>query len=82
VGHYRLPAINVTWWDAAGGESRTASVPALDVEVGEGSYQAPFSLNEDLRALGQGVQISIASHGLLLGLLALLLGGLAWSGRA
>ena len=82
AGHFQLPAIDVTWWDAASGESRTASVPALDVEAGEGSYLAPFSLSEDLRALGQGAQVSIASHGLLLVLVLLLVGGLAWAGRA
>ncbi|MFV3290343.1 hypothetical protein ACNFBR_16540 [Pseudomonas sp. NY11955] len=82
AGHYRLPAIEVTWVDANSGEPRTASVPALDIEVGKGSYQAPFSLSEDLRALGQGAQISIASHWLVLALLALLLGGLGWAGRA
>lgn len=81
AGHYRLPAITVKWWDAATGEPHTASVPAMDLEVGEGRYQAPFSLSEDLRALGQGARISIASHGLLLVLMALLLGGLGWAGR-
>jgi len=80
-GHYRLPAIEVTWWDAKSGDPHTASVPALDLEVGEGSYQAPFSLREDLRALGQGAQLSIAGHGVLLVLLASLLGGLAWAVR-
>ncbi|WP_426807888.1 hypothetical protein ABOC32_15860 [Pseudomonas sp. WOUb67] len=80
-GRYRLPAIEVTWWDTTRNEPRTASVPALDMEVGEGSYQAPFSLSKDLRALGQGVQVSIAGHGLLLVLLASLLGGLAWALR-
>ncbi|WP_060492493.1 BatD family protein [Pseudomonas sp. NBRC 111140] len=82
AGHYRLPAIEVTWVDAASGEPRTASVPALDMEVGKGSYQAPFSLSEDLRALGRGAQISIASHWVVLVLLALLVGGLGWAGRA
>lgn len=82
AGHYRLPAIEVQWWDATSGEQRRATVPAVDVEAGEGTYQAPFSLSEDLRVLGQGARVSIASHGLLLVLLVLLVGGLAWAGRA
>ncbi|MFJ4431226.1 hypothetical protein ACIPZG_09660 [Pseudomonas sp. NPDC089395] len=82
AGRYRLPAIEVKWWDAATGEPHTASVPAVDVVAEAGSYQAPFSLKEDLRALGQGAQVSIASHGLLLLALLLVLGSLAWVGRA
>ncbi|WDY56108.1 hypothetical protein [Pseudomonas sp. PSKL.D1] len=81
AGRYQLPAIEVQWWDAATGQSRSTSVPAIDIEAGKGTYQAPFSLSEDLRALGQGAQVSIASHGLLLVLLVLL-GSLAWAGRA
>jgi hypothetical protein len=82
AGHYRLPAIEVKWWDAATGESHTATVPAVEVVAEKGSYQAPFSLKEDLRALGQGAQVSIASHWLLLLALLLVLGSLAWIGRA
>lgn len=81
AGRYQLPAIDVQWWDAITGQARTLTVPAVDLEAGEGSYQAPFSLREDLRALGQGAQISIASHGVLLALLLLLLAGLAWAAR-
>lgn len=82
AGRYQLPAIDVRWWDATTGQARTASVPAVDLEAGEGSYQEPFSLREDLRALGQGAQVSIASHGVLLALLVLLLAGLAWAARS
>ncbi|WP_100933464.1 BatD family protein, partial [Pseudomonas plecoglossicida] len=80
AGHYRLPAIEVQWWDAATGEPHTASVPAVEVVAEAGSYQAPFSLAEDLRALGQGTQVRIASHWLLL-LVLLVLGAVAWGGR-
>lgn len=82
AGHYRLPAIEVQWWDAVTGEPHTASVPALELEVEEGVYQAPFSLSEDLRALGQDAQVSISRHGVLLAVLLLLAGGVAWAGRA
>jgi len=81
AGHYRLPAIEVQWWDAATGEPRTASVPAVEVVAEAGTYQAPFSLAEDLRALGRGTQVTIASHWLLLLALLLVLGAVAWGGR-
>ncbi len=81
AGRYQLPAIELHWWDAASSQLRTASVPALAFEAGEGSYQAPFSLNEDLRALGLRTQISLTSHALAV-MLLLLLVGLAWAGRA
>ncbi|WEL57728.1 hypothetical protein PZ739_11435 [Pseudomonas kermanshahensis] len=82
AGRYRLPAIDLQWWDAATGEQHSVSVPAVELVAEEGVYQAPFSLAEDLRALGQNARVSIASHGLLLTLALLLLGGLAWAGRA
>jgi len=81
AGHYSLPAIEVQWWDAATGEPHTATVPAVEVVAEAGTYQAPFSLAADLRALGQGAKVSIASHWLWgLALLAVL-GVLAWVGR-
>ena len=82
AGHYRLPAIEVKWWDATTGEPRTASVPAVEVVAEAGAYQAPFSLSDDLRALGQGAQVRLAGHGWVLLGLVLLLGTLAWMGRA
>ncbi|BBH45654.1 hypothetical protein [Pseudomonas sp. KU43P] len=81
AGHYRLPAIEVKWWDAATGESHTATVPAVEVVAEAGTYQAPFSLKEDLRALGQGARVSIASHWLWLLTLLLVVIALAWAGR-
>lgn len=82
AGRYRLPAIELHWWDAASGEQHTVAVPAVELVAQEGAYQAPFSLAEDLRALGQGARVSVATHGLLLALALLLFGGLAWAGRS
>lgn len=80
-GNYRLPAIELHWWDAATGAEHTVSVPAVDLQAAAAQYQVPFSLTEDLRALGQGAQVRVASH--WLGLLVLLLvAGLAWATRA
>ncbi|HKS15544.1 MAG TPA: hypothetical protein VJS90_21150, partial [Pseudomonas sp.] len=81
AGRYRLPAIELHWWDAATGEPRSVSVPAVELMAEEGVHQAPFSLADDLRALRQGASVSMATRGLLLTLALLLLGGLAWAGR-
>lgn len=78
AGHYRLPAIELHWWDAASGEARTVSVPAVEIEsAAAAGYQAPFSITEDLRELGRRTQVHIAGHWLLLLGALLLVGGAA-----
>lgn len=81
AGKYSLPAIELKWWDAATGEAHSVTVPAVELEAAKGAYQAPFSINEDLRALGQKARVKISGHWLLLGLLVALLAGLAYFGR-
>ena len=77
AGNYQLPAIELQWWDLTTNQMRTATVPAQDFEVtGEQAYQAPFSIAEDLQALGQSARIHIAQYWLLLATL-LVFGGLA-----
>lgn len=77
AGDYQLPAVELQWWDLTSNQMRTATVPAQDFEAsGEQAYQAPFSIAEDLQALGQSARIHIAQHWLLLVTL-LLFGGLA-----
>ncbi|MCY1536939.1 Oxygen tolerance [compost metagenome] len=66
AGHLELPAIEYKWWDASTGEAHRVSVPAVELEAAKGSYQAPFSIDEDLRALGQHARVRLAGHGLLL----------------
>ncbi|AYF86688.1 MULTISPECIES: BatD family protein [unclassified Pseudomonas] len=81
IGTYSLPAVELKWWDAATGEAQSVSVPAVPLEAAKGAYQAPFSINEDLRALGRKAQVRISGHWLLLAVLLSLLAGLAYFGR-
>ena len=77
AGDYRLPAIELQWWDLTANQMRTATLPAQTLEAtGDSAYRAPFSIAEDLQALGQQTRIHIAQHWLLLAVLAVL-GGLA-----
>lgn len=62
-GNYRLPAIELHWWDAATGAEHTVSVPAVDLQAAAAQYQVPFSLTEDLRALGQGARSGLPAIG-------------------
>ncbi|AGI24302.1 hypothetical protein H681_12160 [Pseudomonas sp. ATCC 13867] len=83
AGEYRLPAIELHWWDATTGEARTASVPALEIEASAAAgYQAPFSITEDLRELGRKTQVRIAGHWLLLLGALLLVGVLGYAWRS
>lgn len=64
-GDFSLPAIELKWWDSAG-QVHTANVPEVTFEATGGStYQAPFSLAEDLRRLGHRGRLHIAHHWLL-----------------
>ncbi|WP_243055230.1 BatD family protein [Pseudomonas sp. BP01] len=81
-GHYRLPAIELRWRDATSAELHTLSVPAVDIEATQGGYQAPFSITDDLRELGQRGRVTIAGHWLGLAAAVLLLAGLGWVLRA
>lgn len=72
AGDYQLPAIELQWWDAATGEPRRATLPAIDVTVIDGGYKAPFSIDQDLRALGRQAQLRLPGHWLwAVGLLVL-----------
>ncbi|MNF82027.1 hypothetical protein D3C84_643210 [compost metagenome] len=55
AGHYRLPAIELHWWDPATGQVRSLSAEAIEFEaVPASAYQPIFSLAEDLRRLTGG----------------------------
>ncbi|MDD1013899.1 hypothetical protein [Pseudomonas rubra] len=82
AGHYRLPAIVYSWRDAASGEVHQVRVPAVDFDAGALSYQAPFSISEDLRALGHQARIRVGERWLLLGGCLLAFAALAWLVRA
>ena len=76
AGSYRLPAMQVQWWDAAAGQLRSAEVPAVEFEAqANTAYRLPFDLQADLRRLGRGQHIQLSRLGLLIacGLLLLAL---------
>ncbi|AIL61654.1 BatD family protein [Pseudomonas alkylphenolica] len=65
-GPLSLPAIAFDWWDASSGEARSTVVDAVSFEAGKGNYSAPFSINDDLRALGRQAHVRLSGHWLLL----------------
>jgi hypothetical protein len=81
AGHYQLPAIELQWWDAATGEARQAALPSVDFDVVEGSYKAPFSIDEDLRALGREAQLRLPAQWLWLIGLVVFAAGLMYVSR-
>ncbi len=78
AGHYQLPAIELQWWDAASGQARQATLPPVDLNVTEGTYKAPFSIDGDLRALGRQAQLRLSAQWLWLIGLLLFGGGLMY----
>ncbi|MNH85469.1 hypothetical protein D3C73_379100 [compost metagenome] len=77
-GHFTLPPIRLTWWDAGSGQSRELTVPEVALSAAAGTYQAPFSISEDLHALGQQARITLAGKGVLLIGLGLMAVSLLW----
>jgi len=65
AGALALPAIELKWWDAAG-QAHAVAVDAVTFEAVAAQYRAPFSIDEDLRALGQQARIKVGGHGLLI----------------
>ncbi|WP_336334507.1 BatD family protein [Pseudomonas putida] len=82
AGKHRLPAIDYQWRDATTGEVRHVRVPEVVLEATAVSYKAPFSISDDLRALGHDARIRIGGQGLLLVACLLAFAVLAWTGRA
>ena len=81
-GSYRLPAMQVHWWDAAAGQRRSAEVPAVEFEAQANSaYRLPFDLQADLQRLGRGQHIQLSWFSLLLAGGLLLLGFAGYLGR-
>ncbi|MBB3105100.1 BatD family protein [Azomonas macrocytogenes] len=77
-GHYRLPAIDLQWWDITTSQARSASVPALEFDAQtNNAYQVPFSVTEDLERLSQSTRLHLSRHGLDLAAL-LLVAWLLW----
>ncbi|WP_440466493.1 hypothetical protein ACKI1H_23180 [Pseudomonas sp. YH-1] len=79
-GEFVLPAIELQWWQAGSGAQQASAVPLLKVSAsGNASYQAPFSISDDLRELGRRTQVRIAGHWLALAATLVLLAALAYA---
>lgn len=82
-GDFRLPEIELPWWDIAAGQARSVKVPSVEFQAKAGAgYQAPFSITDDLRALGQQAQVRIAGHWLALAAVLLVGIPLLYFGRS
>ena len=81
AGRYQLPSIELQWWDAATGEARQAKLPSIDVDAIDGGYKAPFSIDQDLRALGRQAQLRLPDNGLWAAGLLMLGAGLIYLAR-
>ncbi|MFU2325902.1 hypothetical protein [Pseudomonas sp. NFX98] len=76
-GHYKLPPIEVKWWDASTGQTRTAQVPEIDFDAAANSaYKPVFSITEDLKKLGRQNSLHLSGYGLGLFVLLLVVAGL------
>lgn len=68
AGAYSLPAVEIRWWNVATGKEERAVLPAQRFEAREGAaYQAPFSVEQDLRDMGRQVQVRVPGGWLALG---------------
>ncbi|AZL68684.1 BatD family protein [Pseudomonas oryziphila] len=82
AGRYQLPEITYQWRDATSGEVHQTKVPAVALEATAGAYQAPFSINDDLRAMGHQARLRLGGHWLLVVAVVLGAGALGWGLRA
>lgn len=63
AGDFRLPAIALSWWDLSAGMSRSLAADAFEFQVRAASgYQAPFSIDDYLRALNRQVPLRLSGH--------------------
>jgi hypothetical protein len=82
AGRYQLPEITYQWRDATSGEVHQTKVPAVELEATAGAYQAPFSISDDLRAMGHQARLRLGGHWLLVVAVVLGAGALGWGLRA
>jgi len=81
AGPLKLPAIAFDWWDASSAEARSTTVDAVSFDADKGNYSAPFSINDDLRALGRQAHVRLSGHWLLLSAVVLAGACLIYFGR-
>ncbi|MBK6296098.1 MAG: BatD family protein [Rhodoferax sp.] len=67
-GSYRLPALQLQWWDATSATLRTSQVPAVEFEaIANTAYRLPFDFSADLQNLSRGQPLKLSTSKLLLG---------------
>ncbi|QVQ28160.1 BatD family protein [Achromobacter deleyi] len=80
-GAYELPAIDIRWWNVATSKEEHLVLPAQRFEARAGAaYQAPFSVEQDLRDMGRQVQVRIPGGWLALAAVAVAAALIAWLG--
>ncbi|MDB6143549.1 MAG: hypothetical protein JWP80_2593 [Pseudomonas sp.] len=63
AGDYRLPAVQLKWWDASTHQARISTLPGLAFEASSGSaYRPVFSVTEDLQHLGEQARFHVSQH--------------------
>ncbi|WP_088140577.1 BatD family protein [Achromobacter xylosoxidans] len=66
-GALELPAVEIRWWNIATNKEERVVLPAQRFEAQAGAaYQAPFSVEQDLRDMGRQVQVRIPGGSLAL----------------
>lgn len=71
AGSYELPPVDIRWWNVATNKEEHLLLPAQRFEAKAGAaYQAPFSVEQDLRDMGRQVQVRIPGGWLALAGLA------------
>jgi len=81
-GRHHLPSIELKWWDASTGQTRTAQVPAVTFDAAANSaYRPVFSITEDLKKLTQRGRVHLSGHWLVLLALLLAVTLLGWFAR-
>ncbi|KJZ43714.1 BatD family protein [Pseudomonas fluorescens] len=81
-GRHNLPVIQLKWWDASTGQTRTAQVPAVSFDaMANSAYRPVFSITEDLKKLGQKSRLHLSGHWFGLSALLLAMALLGWFAR-
>ncbi|MGY6272212.1 hypothetical protein ACXIUT_21205 [Achromobacter denitrificans] len=81
AGSYELPAVEIPWWNAGAGRQERLVLPARRFEAKDSpAYQAPFSVEQDLRDMGRQVRVRVPGGWLALAAGALAVALAAWLG--
>lgn len=81
-GAYELPAVEIRWWNLTTNQEASTTVPAQRFDAKAGvAYQAPFSVEQDLRDMGRQVQVRVPGGWLALAAALVLAALTIWLGR-